>query len=109
MRLLHSAQRLKKNFEFRRIYTQGKKIPGKYINIHLIPTLKKRPRLGVTLSKSYGNAVRRNAFKRYARESFRHLQDNFEGYEVVIQPKKGKLGISLLEIREDLCGALKTL
>lgn len=50
-------------------------------------------RLGVTIPKKTGNAVVRNRWKRWIRESFRTQQDSVpEGYDYVVRPKKGASG-----------------
>ncbi len=47
-------------------------------------------RLGVTIPKRVGNAVRRNLWKRLIRESFRTQQEAIPiGYDLIIRPKKG--------------------
>lgn len=52
-----------------------------------------RRRLGVTIPKKTGNAVVRNRWKRWLRESFRTQQDLFpSGYDYVVRPKKGATG-----------------
>ena len=47
-------------------------------------------RVGITIPKRTGNAVRRNRWKRLIRESFRTQQNVIPGgYDLVIRPKKG--------------------
>ena len=46
-------------------------------------------RLGVTIPKKTGNAVVRNRWKRWIRESFRTQRDQIPtGYDFVVRPKK---------------------
>lgn len=50
-------------------------------------------RLGVTIPKKTGNAVARNRWKRWIRESFRTQQDAMpEGFDIIVRPKKGASG-----------------
>ena len=50
-------------------------------------------RLGVTIPKKTGNAVVRNQWKRWIRESFRTQRDRIpEGLDLVVRPKKGATG-----------------
>jgi ribonuclease P protein component len=52
-----------------------------------------KPRLGVTIPKRTGNAVVRNRWKRWIRESFRQRQFELPlGYDVVVRPKKDAIG-----------------
>jgi ribonuclease P protein component len=73
-RSLSKAERLKKSEDFRRVFSsplkqscQGAKLVALSNSLDkLAPT-----RLGVTLSKKFGNAVERNRAKRQVREIFR--------------------------------------
>ena len=50
-------------------------------------------RLGITIPKKTGNAVVRNQWKRWIRESFRTQQEKIPaGYDLVVRPKKGARG-----------------
>lgn len=50
-------------------------------------------RLGVTIPKKTGNAVVRNRWKRWIRESFRTQQDLIpQDFDYVVRPKKGASG-----------------
>lgn len=111
MRTFSQQQRLKKNHEFRRVYSKGQKFFGQFISISIYPsTLSNLTKLGVTLSKKYGSSVQRNLFKRRAREVFRLLQETFpKGSHWVIQPKGAKLQPSYSEIKDDVLWALDQL
>jgi ribonuclease P protein component len=48
------------------------------------------PRLGVTIPKRTGTAVRRNRWKRLIREAFRTQKRSIPpGYDLVVRPKRG--------------------
>ncbi|OUT55681.1 MAG: ribonuclease P protein component [Rhodopirellula sp. TMED11] len=50
-------------------------------------------RLGITIPKKTGNAVIRNQWKRWIRESFRTQCGNIPtGYDLIVRPKKGARG-----------------
>jgi len=50
-------------------------------------------RIGITIPKKTGNAVTRNRWKRWIRESFRTQQDALPaGWDFVVRPKKGAFG-----------------
>lgn len=60
-------------------------------------------RLGVTVSKRIGGAVRRNRIKRLLREFFRLNQAKFPpGYDIVITAKKDASFLNLQEIEREL-------
>jgi len=47
-------------------------------------------RIGITIPKKAGNAVQRNRWKRWIRESFRLQRENLpSGYDIVVRPKRG--------------------
>ncbi|WP_235951224.1 ribonuclease P protein component [Crateriforma spongiae] len=49
-----------------------------------------KAQLGVTIPKKVGNAVVRNRWKRWIRESFRTQPSEFhDGWQYVVRPKKG--------------------
>ena len=54
---------------FDRVFSTGRKIVDKRIIVRLAPA--ERPRIGCTVSKKYGNSVRRHQFKRRVRAAFR--------------------------------------
>ena len=100
-RSLSKGERLKKSEEFRRVFgsplkhsCQGAKlvalrnVMGSNSLDKMIPT-----RLGVTLSKKFGNAVERNRAKRQVREIFRlHKHRIQPGFDLVFLVYPGDFG-----------------
>jgi ribonuclease P protein component len=62
-----------------------------------------RSKLGVTVSKRFGDAHRRNRFKRIVREAFRLSQHDFPtGYEINVKPRSIADKASMQHIRSEL-------
>ena len=60
-------------------------------------------RLGITVGKRTGNAVRRNRIKRLIREFYRlHKAHLPRGYDIVIVAKKGADRLDFWRIKEEL-------
>ncbi|MDB9822249.1 ribonuclease P protein component [Deltaproteobacteria bacterium] len=60
-------------------------------------------RLGITVSKKIGNAVKRNRVKRYIREFFRANKKKFPNdFDVVIIANKGANDLIFCKIKEEL-------
>ena len=78
---------LKENHLFSRAYRKGRCFSGKYIALYILRNNKEKNlnKLGITVSKSRGNAVKRNRVKRIIRESYRAFHPFIkEGYILVI-------------------------
>lgn len=68
------SRRLKTRDEFRRIKKYGKRITGRVVVFDVLSEKFPYRRLGLTVSKRFGNALFRNRFKRLIREAFRLTQ-----------------------------------
>ncbi|MET0344459.1 MAG: ribonuclease P protein component [Polyangiales bacterium] len=72
---LAPTDRLRKRFEFRRLRDQGRRVHTRSFVLIIAPAEQSQPRLGITVSRQVGKAVRRNRVKRLVREVFRQHRD----------------------------------
>jgi ribonuclease P protein component len=68
----------------------------------------KQSRLGVAVSRKYGNAVRRNRIKRVFRAAFRKCQHDLPaGFDYVLLPRHGVKDYSTAVIEAELLAAAR--
>lgn len=100
---LLSSDKLKKRWEFSRVYQNGRKSVNKHFVVYVLDTDKKRPRLGVTVSKKVGNSVKRNRVKRLIREVFRLSKKQLKpGNDIVVVARKEAYGLSFAQTKKSL-------
>jgi len=76
---------------------------GNALIVHYRMGKSRCPKLGLTVSKKYGNAVKRNRFKRLVREAFRKLTPELPpDLELNIQPRFPPKTITLKDVTYEL-------
>lgn len=77
--------KLKENRDFRRVYNKGKSFVNPYFVVYINKNRGDQPRLGITVSKKIGNAVKRNRAKRVITAAFSTVCPKIiSGYDFVI-------------------------
>ena len=77
---LSKADRLLKRPEFTRLAKTGKKIQNRIFIFYYSRATGDRSRIGITVSRKVGKAVRRNRLKRLSREFFRLNRHELLGF-----------------------------
>ena len=86
---LGKEKRIHSNDQFVYVIRQGRCLRNKILIIYVAKNDCDFSRLGVSVGKVYGNAVKRNRFKRLVREVFRQNQYEIpNGYDYLVMPGK---------------------
>jgi len=97
------SERILKKKDFSAAYDKGKRLSSANFIVFLHPNESGIPRLGVTVSKKVGEAVKRNRIKRLLREFFRLNKDRLPpGQDVVIVARKDTSTKKYDEVRREL-------
>lgn len=97
--------RIKKNEEISKIIKQKNTVGDKYFVVYQLDNEYKHFRMGLSVSKKYGNAVMRNNAKRRVRNVIMEHQYLNKDIFIVIKPATNKL--TFAEIKKDLNRLLK--
>ena len=82
---------IKKNYEFKNLFSKGKFYYGQYIHMYIKKTEKNYNKLGIAVSKKQGKAVKRNRIKRLIRENYKNFENKIEkGINILIIINKEK-------------------
>ena len=104
---MNSEIRIKKKQEFEDIIKNGKKVSNSYFIIYYKERKNNINRFGISLSKHFGNAVKRNRYKRILREIIRNNQKKFKNVsDYIIIMKKTCDGLDYKVIEDKLLALL---
>lgn len=96
---MNSAETLKLNKDFKRLYYRGRSIATKTVVVTVGKNNLGRNRIGLTCGKIIGKAYMRNRAKRLMRESYRLLKPRVkQGFDIVL--------IARTQIKDKKCDAV---
>ena len=102
------VERVTKRSNYSKIYEQGVWKSSKFFTMIICGNVYGRRRLGITVTKKAGNAVKRNRIKRLIREFFRLNKDLFpENHYIVVMAKKNMPPLTYLETCKELTQLLQ--
>ena len=103
------SARLRRMGEFRALLDGGEVFPGRQALVRRLRRAAGAARLGVTVPRGYGGAVRRNRFRRLAREAFRGLAAGLGPMDLLLSPRRGLTAPTLAGLKSDLEHAARAL
>lgn len=100
--------RLKKNMEFKKVYSVGKNHWNRNFVLYVKKNNLDETRVGFTITKKHGNAVIRNRIRRQMKEAYRlNFHNVKDGYDLVFIPKRNITNISYKEIEGSMIHIMK--
>lgn len=103
-------ERIKKSFEYKRVYENGERTKDKYLTVYVLKAEEGRAysKVGFSVSKKFfKKAVLRNRVKRLLKEVFRINKDKIKkGYDIVIIPHSPVVELKFSDIASHLLNTL---
>ncbi len=99
------ADRVRRSSEYRRAQRFGERVHSRHFLFVVHPRQDgdERARLGLTVSRKVGGAVRRNRVKRLLREVFRRNRELFpKGCDVVVIAKRGAPALGYRDVLQEV-------
>ena len=97
------SESLKKNHQFRFVYKYGKSYANKYLVMYIKENGTDGNRIGISVSKKFGNSVVRHRVTRLIRESYRLHEAVFNsGLDIVIVARQSTASVKYEEIESAL-------
>jgi len=102
-------EHLRRQADFEATYKARRSVRDGRLILHVRANGLAWSRLGLSVGAKFGNACRRNHFRRLCREAFRlHKHELPPGFDVIIRPA-GTIDLSLSEVAESLVSLAKRL
>ena len=99
--------RIRKRSEYKTIYDKGQRIPSSHFVLFVMRNTLGRPRLGITVTKRVGVAVRRNRAKRLLREIFRRHKSELAHVDIVVNGRPSLPGAMFRELEAEFLARLR--
>ena len=81
---MNNTKKIKKNYEFKYVFNKGQRYSAKYINAYICKNNRQFNKFGISISKKYGKAVKRNLAKRLVREGYKVFENKLNDYYNIV-------------------------
>lgn len=103
-----TQQKLKKNYEFKKVYNEGRYYVEKYVVMYIVLNNSASNRVGFSVSKKVGNSVVRNRVKRLMKEVYRKNAVNMKlGNDMVFTARVGSADADYSKIDKNIASILR--
>lgn len=99
--------RIRKRSEYQAIYDRGRRIASRSFVLFVARNDLGRPRLGLTMTRHVGGAVKRNRSKRLVREIFRRHKAELQDVDVVVNGRASLPGADYSRLESELLRCLQ--
>lgn len=94
--------RIRTRSQYKRVGQSAIRYSGRCIHLEVRENRCGTSRLGITVTKRFGNACQRNRFKRLAREAFRLAQHRLpKGIDLLVKPRSQATKAKMMDIQND--------
>lgn len=101
--MLPPASRLRQRRDFKRVYQRGRSVAVPCFVLHWRKNGSPRTRMGFSVSKKLGNAVKRNRIKRQCRAAARQLLPTLpKGYDLVLVVRAAAAAADYARLKEQM-------
>lgn len=105
---MSKSETLRNNADFRKTYRQGLSYSNRRFVVYVRRNGLGHNRVGISTSRRYGIAVRRNQIKRIIKELYRTYENHIKvGFDLVFIPRMGTRGRRLREVEPDFVHLLR--
>jgi len=106
---MKKRQRVKRNDDFQKVFKKGKSFANRQFVVYFLEKEGQTEfRVGLSVSKKLGNAVKRNQIKRYIRHSILDLKDDLNpNMDYVIIARQPAATMDFHEVKQSLQHVLK--
>jgi ribonuclease P protein component len=102
-----AQDRIRKRSEYQVVYDKGQRIPSGSFVLFVMRNGVERPRLGITVTRRIGGAVRRNRAKRLIREIFRRHKSELADVDIVVNGRPGLPNAEYGRLEEEFLSRLR--